>query len=110
MRRKLAHEHTAGGTELLRDDRVRRSDVVAQDLRMRGRRQARIVDDVFQAIGHAVQRAAPVAARDLAFRTPRILECDFRREAQKRIELFVVLLDAVDQRFRVFDRRKLLAT
>ena len=71
---------------------------------MRGGGQSGVVDDVFQAVGNAVQRAAPIAGADLSLGTLRILEGDVRREAQEGIEPAVVAFDAGDQCPGPFDR------
>src|SRR5688572_6645105 len=93
MRRELAHENAARRAQFLRDDGVSRSDVVLQYLRVRGGRQAGVIDDVLETVGHAVQRSAPVAARDLRLSRARIFHRDVRGETQERIELRIVLFD-----------------
>ena len=54
----LAHQHGAGCGQLHRAGRIGVRDVVAQDLRLAGRRDALGIDDVLQADRNAVQRTA----------------------------------------------------
>ena len=61
VRRQLAEHDRAGAAQLRARRPRRRGDVVHQDLRMAGRRQAGDVDDVLDADRHAVQRPAQAA-------------------------------------------------
>ncbi len=72
---------------------------------MCGGRESLVVDDVLQTIRDAMQRAAPFPAHDLGFSLTRIPERKLRREAQKRVQVPVVSLDALDERLRIFDGR-----
>ena len=58
MRRRLAHQHRAGRGQLLRAGRIGVGNIVAQDLRMAGRRNALGIDDVLQSDRDAAQRPA----------------------------------------------------
>jgi hypothetical protein len=88
---------------------VRMRDAVHQDPRVRSGRQAGIVDDVLQGVGHAVKHAAPLPARDLVIGAARVVERNLRREAQERVELRVVTFDVLDQAAGVLERRELPA-
>src|SRR5204863_5514940 len=57
MRRRLADQRRAGGVQLLGAGGVSVGDVVLQDLRLAGRRDALGVDDVLEADLDAVQRS-----------------------------------------------------
>src|SRR5262245_691058 len=107
MRRELAHEHSTARSQLLRDRGVRCGDVLLQNLRMRGRGQTRVIDDILEPVGHAVERTAPAATGDLRLGSPRVLQRELGREAKESVELPVVTLDAIYQRLCVFDGREL---
>jgi hypothetical protein len=65
VRRELAQHDRAGAAQPPDADSVGGRDIVDQHLRVAGRRQAGDIDDVLDANGHAVQRPARPAGRDL---------------------------------------------
>ena len=107
MRRQLAEHDGAGAAQPCHADRVLGGDIVDQDLRMAGRRQAGDIDDVLDADRHAVQRAAPPSRRDLGFGglggRHRRLGIEPDEGMQPRVEP----ADPVEQRRHQLDRRQL---
>ena len=74
---------------------------------MRGRRQARVIDDVLEAVRHAVEWATQGATLNLRLGAARVFQRELGGEAEESIEIPVVLLDAVDQRLGVLNGREL---
>ena len=52
------------------------------------------VDDVLQGIGHAMERPAPTASRNLGLGNPRRLQRPFRGQCDEGVVVAVVTLDA----------------
>ena len=67
VRGELAHQHGAGGAQPGHGGRVLSRDAVDAGARMAGGQDAGGVVDVLDGERNAVQRPAPVAARDLGF-------------------------------------------
>ena len=86
---RFAEQDPAGGTELLCHHGILCRDVIGQQLRLcRGPDPGRL-DDVLQAIGNAVQRAAGAVAHDLCLGRPRALPGKLGGQGDKAHQLVV---------------------
>ena len=106
VRRELAHDDGAGAAQPRHAHRIGRRDIVDQDLRMAGRRQARDIDDVLDADRHAMQRTAQAARRDLGFGGPGRVHRRLAVEPDEDVQLRVEPGDALQQRRHQLDRRE----
>jgi hypothetical protein len=107
MGRQLAKQDGTGGAQLGGDAGVGARDVVDEDLGMTSGRQPDRIDDVLETVGNAVERAAVAASGDLALGRARGLECPFRGEPDKGMQLRLDTLDPCEQSGRVLDGRQL---
>src|SRR5215472_15254885 len=103
--REFAEHDCAGAAQTRHANRIGRGDVVAQDLRMAGRRQTHDIDDVLDADRYAVQRPARAAGDDLGFRGLRRRHGGVGVEANKDVELRIEPADPFEQRRHQLDRR-----
>src|SRR5262249_23618522 len=91
---ELPEQHTARRFEPLRDHRVAAGDVALQDLGVRRGSETLDIDDVFQRIGNAVERAAPAPGGNVSFGRARRLQRSLWGQGDKSVVLAIVALDA----------------
>jgi hypothetical protein len=104
--RQLAEQDRAGRFEPLGHGGMAGGGVAGHHLGMGGGGDALDIDDVLQRIGHAVERAAPVAGGDLGLGPARRGERALRHHRDKGVDPAVVALDPPEQRFGILDRRQ----
>src|SRR6516164_11792965 len=89
VRRQFAHQHRAGGSELLGAGSVGIRDIILQNFRSTGRRYPFGIDDVLEANRDAVQWPRVTAGHDRPFGGTCISQCAFFGEVDKGVQLLV---------------------
>jgi hypothetical protein len=107
VRRQLAHQHRAGSGELFGAGRVRLGDVVLQQFRLTGRRDALGVDNILEADRDAVQWVAWPVSHDRRLGSAGVGESTFLSEVDKGMQLVVERMYPFETGLGQFDRRQL---
>jgi hypothetical protein len=105
--RKFAEHDCAGAAQTRHANRVSHGNIVGQDLRMAGRRQASDIDDVFDADRHAMQGSVHAAPDNLGFRSLGRGHCGVPVEVNEDVQLRIEPANPFQQRSHQFNRRKL---
>jgi len=108
VRRQFAHQHRAGGGQLLRTSGIGFRDVVLQEFGPTGRRYPFGVDDVLEANRDAVQWPRVTAGHDRPFGGTCISQCAFFGEVDKGVQLLVERVHTGEAGPGQLDRRELL--
>ncbi len=108
MRRQLAHQHRSGGGKAFGAGCVGVGNVVGEELRLAGGRNASGVDDVLEPDRDAVQRPLRAIRHDRRFGRPRLGQRPLGRRIDKGVQSAVERCDAIEAGARQFDRRQLL--
>jgi hypothetical protein len=104
---RFAEQDPASGAELLCHHGILCRDVIGQQLRLRRGPDPGRLDDVLQAIGNAVQRAARTIAHDLCLGRSRALPGKLGGQGDKAHQLVVNRRDALQVGLSQLDRRQL---
>ena len=103
---QLAQQYATGFKQQARGGRVFRGNIFFADLGTTGRQDALGVVDVLQRERNAVQRPAVTSSRDIGFGYACLLAREVESARDERVQLRFESLDALDQRFGVFERRE----
>src|SRR5580658_5876874 len=106
VRAELAHDDRAGSAEFTDANRILFGDVVDQDLRVRRGWQPGDVNNVLDSNGNAVQRAAAASGRKFLFGGFGGIQRGIGVEADERMQSWLQLFDALQQRSHEFGGRQ----
>ena len=105
MKIVLAQNHSASRAQPLHDFRIFSRHTMLKKRAACGCSRFRGIDNVFQRDGNAMQRSAPLLARDLDLRSPRFGQRGFSSHRNERIQLRIQFLDAIQTIASQFDWR-----
>ena len=91
----LANNHCARLFESPDDFRIFRRYVIFVQGARGGSPSSGCIDQVFERDGNAVQRSAPLSARDFSFCSPRVRESGFPCDGNKSIQCGIEFLNAI---------------